>query len=315
MEWRKQVNKERKNQLTESMNELPQRDSSDMKRSRTHYFENARLRNTEIKSGFEMADSLDDDINIRKRSHIMFNQRSQNFLTQSNVGLLKRKDSDQIDTYWKDRAELLIYEKKKWIQERKEMRAKMSQLQDKVEMMEIKNKHLHSMINRFGNFDQIQFEFPTPKNAISSSNQNIPKVDDLSDEINQEYMFNNIKIDQRKLHGVESNNDQTIIASKLLLDDRDLLIQQTQYKNRHMSSNEREGHDITNTEMDTSANFGPASVTGMSKSIPQTQNIEIRMKNRLQNYSHHGSTIYEDENEYVSSPYKQPNRKQGLKGP
>ena len=100
----------------------------------------------------------------------------------------------------------------------------MSQLQDKVDMLEQKNKHYHSMINRFGNFDQIQFEFPAQKSHVNTTNQNIPKVDDLTDEINQEFMFNNIKIDQRKLHGVETNNDQTIIASKLMLDDRDLLI-------------------------------------------------------------------------------------------
>ena len=61
--------------LTESMAELHhQRDSSDMKRSRTHYFDNYRLRNTEIKNGFEMADSLEDDgLQIRKRSQIMYN--------------------------------------------------------------------------------------------------------------------------------------------------------------------------------------------------------------------------------------------------
>lgn len=64
-------------------------------------------------------------------------------------------------------------------------------------------------------------------------------------------------------------NDQTVIQSALHFDDRDLLIQK-------LSAN-RISHEIS--DLDHSANFG-------QKSIPTTQNIEVRLKSR-----YHGPDI------------------------
>ena len=64
------------------------------------------------------------------------------------------------DSYWKERVDLLVYEKKKWLKERKEFHSKITELTDLNEMYEIKIKYLKETINRAGDFDQMEFDFP-----------------------------------------------------------------------------------------------------------------------------------------------------------
>jgi len=69
------------------------------------------------------------------------------------------RNSDK-DSYWKERVDLLVYEKKKWLKERKEFHAKITELTDLNEMYEIKIKYLKEIINRAGDFEDMEFDFP-----------------------------------------------------------------------------------------------------------------------------------------------------------
>ena len=68
-----------------------------------------------------------------------------------------RKDSDKsrIDenNYWKDRVDLLLYEKKNWIKDKRNMRNEVVSMKHKVDMMEQRLKHMQNVINRFGQYD------------------------------------------------------------------------------------------------------------------------------------------------------------------
>jgi predicted RNase H-like nuclease len=88
----------------------------------------------------------------------------------------QRNDSDskvrlEKDNYWKDRVDLLLYEKKNWMKEKKKFHTEISTLKYRVDMMEQRNKHLHDVINRFGNYDKEEFEFDegTPRRMASNS--------------------------------------------------------------------------------------------------------------------------------------------------
>ena len=67
------------------------------------------------------------------------------------------------DNYWKERVELHIDEKKLWLKEKKELHSEISNLTNKLDMLEKRNKHLTEVINRFGNFGNYDVEFPSPR--------------------------------------------------------------------------------------------------------------------------------------------------------
>lgn len=62
---------------------------------------------------------------------------------------MKRQQSNDYDTYWKDKVELLVEDKKKWVKEKKELMLKITTLCDKIEAIETKNKHLQNIIAGF----------------------------------------------------------------------------------------------------------------------------------------------------------------------
>lgn len=110
-----------------------------------------------------------------------------------------RKMSDshsQIEqnNYWKERVDLLLYEKKKWMQEKKKIRGEMNDMKTRMDIMEQRNKHLQNVIHRFGNYDTQEFEFDNGR--ISDINNNTPQfqkdqdIDTNQKEIDQEYIFN-----------------------------------------------------------------------------------------------------------------------------
>lgn len=69
-----------------------------------------------------------------------------------------RKDrkisGDDKENYWKERTDLLIYEKKKWIVERKEFRDRINKLESANNMLQQKNKVLQNTVLRMGEFDK-----------------------------------------------------------------------------------------------------------------------------------------------------------------
>lgn len=105
-----------------------------------------------------MLDEAKDTSKARKRT-------IQNSIVGTRISKLYKtpneKNTSKIDkdSYWKERVDLLVYEKKKWLKERKEFHSKITELTDLNEMYEIKIKYLKETINRAGDFDQMEFEF------------------------------------------------------------------------------------------------------------------------------------------------------------
>ena len=62
------------------------------------------------------------------------------------------------ENYWKERVDLLLYEKKNWMATKKTMRENMTSLEEKVAQLEQRAKHLQGVINRVG-FDKHEFDF------------------------------------------------------------------------------------------------------------------------------------------------------------
>jgi len=63
-------------------------------------------------------------------------------VSNSIVGLPNQTQEYHKDTYWKDRIDLLLYEKKKWMEERKSLCKQNTELQDQVKQLEIHIKSL-----------------------------------------------------------------------------------------------------------------------------------------------------------------------------
>jgi len=95
--------------------------------------------------------------------------------------------------------QLLLDEKKRQVKNTKELIDKMHELTDEVKLLKQKNKQLTSVINRFGNLDNL-FEFPmsaAPNASYQAPNQqpnqqqSLTKfVQDQYDEILQEQIYN-----------------------------------------------------------------------------------------------------------------------------
>lgn len=92
------------------------------------------------------------------------------------------------NNYWKERVDLLLYEKKNWMNEKKKMRNEIHEIKYKMDMMDQRNKHLQNVINRFGQFDKQEFEFETEAALRAGSEENDPKHQQV--EIQSEYHFN-----------------------------------------------------------------------------------------------------------------------------
>ena len=78
----------------------------------------------------------------------------------------------------------------------------------------------------------MEFEFPNQNisQIVPYTQNNYTNIKELNDEIQQEFVFNNnsinINIDQRVMQGYSvAGPDQTVIANRLNIDDRDILIQ------------------------------------------------------------------------------------------
>ena len=115
------------------------------------------------------------------------------------------------DSYWKERVDLLVYEKKKWLKERKEFHAKITELTDLNEMYEIKIKYLKDTINRAGDFDEMEFEIPPEESP--EMRKSIVDPNAFREEINTEFLVNNQSI-HLNLDG--KDNDKTLIASSFV---------------------------------------------------------------------------------------------------
>mgnify|MGYP006094301443 CR=1 FL=1 len=57
------------------------------------------------------------------------------------------------DKYWKERVELLLDDKKKWMKEKKEMHQQISKLTDTIQRLELRHKKMHQVVSNLG-FDE-----------------------------------------------------------------------------------------------------------------------------------------------------------------
>ena len=96
----------------------------------------------------------------RTNSYVLLYQQN-NFLTQSNSHLENESglQNQEKNNYWKEKVQLLIDDKKRWMQETKDLRQKISVLLQKNEILEKKLKNFSNVLNRF---DSMKFEFPAP---------------------------------------------------------------------------------------------------------------------------------------------------------
>ena len=69
------------------------------------------------------------------------------------------------DNYWKDRVDLLIYEKKNWIKDRMHFRKEVRDLQSEVDRLLSKNKQLMALIEKVGTEEDVRISqlFPLAK--------------------------------------------------------------------------------------------------------------------------------------------------------
>lgn len=64
----------------------------------------------------------------------------------------QKQEPHDHDKYWKEKVQLLIDDKKRWMKEMKDTRQKLNQFSDRIKALEAKNKHLNNVIGRFGVF-------------------------------------------------------------------------------------------------------------------------------------------------------------------
>ena len=81
-------------------------------------------------------------------------------------------------------------------------------------MYEIKIKHLKDTINRAGDFDDMEFEFPAQE--VPEMRKSIADPEAIKEEINSEFLVNNQSI---KLDLDGKDNDKTLIASNSFVQD------------------------------------------------------------------------------------------------
>jgi len=122
---------------------------------------------------------------------------------------------------------------------KKEMKEKIKELQIKNENLEQKIKELRSAVGGLGDSDNEIQEMDFAKTPTRGDQGKKAKgagretfvIENVNIEIQQEYVYNqsiNFEIDQRQMHGqANTNNDQTVIASRVPDDDRDIIIQRT----------------------------------------------------------------------------------------
>ena len=148
------------------------------------------LRSSEIQEQINLDNMLEDTKNktSRPRIHqhsIVGTRLSKMFKTPNE----RNNSKIEKDSYWKERVDLLVYEKKKWLKERKEFHSKITELTDLNEMYEIKIKYLKDTINRAGDFDQMEFDFPAEEEPEFRKSVADPNA--IREEINSEFIVNN----------------------------------------------------------------------------------------------------------------------------
>ena len=172
-------------------------DESDVKRSKTSFIakDNNGFVVYEDKSAVFQADLLESHISRKFTLMAPPDRKMTSSVAVSNFNSLQRNSSDNKsnkdkdnrllldrhsqDNYWKDRVDLLLYEKKNWMKEKKANRSKITELTVKLDAMELRTKHLQNVINRFGQYDKQEFEFNTP--ASASKEEDKQEIDPKSE--------------------------------------------------------------------------------------------------------------------------------------
>lgn len=213
-------------------------------------------------------------------------RKSYNTLADPMANSLKSYNTvSRADNYWKDRVDLLIYEKKNWIKARMDFRKEIRDLQTEIDRLNSKNKQLMAIIDKVGSEEEVRIS----KLFVPAKPEKTEKTPRVLDDQSLKFAINrevsqlltdeasiNFHFDQKALHGHNSkqqNPDSTILAKNLYLDDRDMLIQKVRQRNTGLENlrGSMEGFGETPRQQD-------------KKSIPQPNKIEIRMKNRLYDY-------------------------------
>lgn len=199
--WRKQVNQKRRSTVAKShaqprnTNVSEENEANDdydnLTRSKTQNFCTAPDEHDEhvLNSGR----SHDLETKMRTRQSTSSRGKSFSQVRLHSSAFYARKLSDPMvqqeeNNYWKERVDLLLYEKKNWMNEKKKLRGEMHSVKFKMDMLEQRNKHLQNVINRFGQFDKQEFEFEAEAGQAAGTEENDPKHQMV--EIQSEYQFN-----------------------------------------------------------------------------------------------------------------------------
>lgn len=129
MEWRRQMNQERVSMLLVD-------DFNQLKRSNSSFMNNelARIKAFKNRKGsHELSSPIDlPEEDVRRSTILNLRSSAGKQLTKSNlnvVGANQVRDENS-DKYYKERFDLLIFEKKKWLEDKKGFREKISKLED-----------------------------------------------------------------------------------------------------------------------------------------------------------------------------------------